>query len=136
MRRMIALAALTAFTASAAAAETWTKYVDGPNGTTWSYDADYAYKDKDTGFLVIMQAIAKPSANLGPSAPGKSDGVGSVVAIDCAKKALIPMGSYKPSQALAIDANWRRDTPKKAAGADNEALLAAVCPHAQHFPVK
>lgn len=136
MRRMIALAALTAFAASAAAAETWTKYVDGPNGTTWSYDADYAYKDKQSGHIVVMQAIAKPSANLGPSAPGKPDGVGSVVAIDCAKKALIPMGSYKPSQALAINDDWRKETPKKASGADNEALLAAVCPHAQHFPVK
>lgn len=136
MRRMLALAAVTAFAATAATAETWTKYVDGPNGTTWSYDADYAYKDKETGLLVVMQAIAKPSANLGPSAPGKPDGVGSVVAIDCGKKALIPMGSYKPSVALAIDENWRKATPKKAAGPDNEALLAAVCPHAAHFPVK
>lgn len=136
MRRMIALAALTAFVASAASAETWTKYVDGPNGTTWSYDADYAYKDKESGMLVILQAISKPSANLGPSAPGKPDGVGSVVAIDCAKKALITVGSYTPKQPLALNEGWRKETWKKAAGPDNEALLAAVCPHAAHFPVK
>jgi hypothetical protein len=46
------------------------------------------------------------------------------------------MGSYKPSQPLEISANWRKDTPKRASGPDNEALLAAVCPHAAHFPVK
>lgn len=137
MRRALALAAAAALaTAGAASAETWTKYVDGANGTAWSYDSDYTYKDKQTGRIVVMQAISKPSANLGPSGPGKPDGVGSVVAIDCSKKNLILLGSYKPSEALATSASWRKETPKKATGADNEALLAAVCPHADHVPVK
>lgn len=136
MRRAIALAATLSLVAGAASAETWTKYVDGANGTAWSYDGDYSYKDKATGRLVVMQAISKPSANLGPSAPGKPDGVGSVVAIDCAKKNLIQLGSYKPSASLAINEDWRKVTPKKAEGADNEALMAAVCPHIDHLPVK
>lgn len=137
MRRAFALATLTALAmAGAASAETWNKYVDGANGTAWSYDGDYTYKDKATGRLVVMQAISKPEAKLGPSGPGKPDGVGSVVAIDCAKKNLIALGSYKPSAPLAIKEGWRNDTPKKAEGADNEALIAAVCPHAEHVPVK
>lgn len=136
MRRAIALAATLSLVAGAASAETWTKYVDGANGTAWSYDGDYSYKDKATGRLVVMQAISKPSANLGPSAPGKPDGVGSVVAIDCAKKNLIQLGAYKPSAPLAINEDWRKATPKKAEGADNEALMAAVCPHIDHVPVK
>lgn len=136
MRRAIALAATLSLIAGAAAAETWTKYVDGPNGTAWSYDGDYSYKDKQTGRLIIMQAISKPEAKLGPSGPGKSDGVGSVVAIDCKEKNLITLGSYKPSAPLDIKSTWRSDTPKKATGDDNVALMAAVCPHADHVPVK
>lgn len=136
MRRAIALATALTLIAGAAGAETWTKYVDGANGTAWSYDGDYSYKDKATGRLVVMQAISKPSANLGPSAPGKPDGVGSIVALDCAKKNLIQLGSYKPSAPLAINEDWRKVTPKKAEGPDNEALMAAVCPHIDHVPVK
>ncbi|TAJ68416.1 MAG: hypothetical protein EPO51_26350 [Phenylobacterium sp.] len=136
MRRAFALATALTLIAGAASAETWTKYVDGANGTAWSYDGDYSYKDKATGRLVVMQAISKPEAKLGPSAPGKPDGVGSVVAIDCAKKNLILLGSYKPSAPLAIKEEWRKDTPKKAEGADNAALMAAVCPHIDHVPVK
>ena len=136
MRRAIALATALTLVAGAASAETWTKYVDGANGTAWSYDGDYSYKDKATGRLVIMQAISKPEAKLGPSAPGKPDGVGSIVAIDCGKKNLIQLGSYKPSAPLAINEDWRKVTPKKAEGADNEALMAAVCPHIDHVPVK
>lgn len=136
MRRAIALATALTLIAGAASAETWTKYVDVPNGTAWSYDGDYTYKDKETGRLVVMQAISKPSANLGPSAPGKPDGVGSVVALDCAKKNMILLGSYKPSAPLAINEAWRKETPKKAEGADNAALMAAVCPHVDHVPVK
>jgi hypothetical protein len=137
MRRALALAALITVTAAGAAtAETWSKFVDTANGTAWSYDGDYSYKDKQSGRLVVMQAISKPEAKLGPSAPGKADGVGSVVAIDCAKKNLIAMGSYTPSKPLEIKGNWRSDTPKKAAGAENEALIAAVCPHIDHVPVK
>jgi hypothetical protein len=137
MRRALALALIAAAaTAGAASAETWTKYVDSAGGIQWSYDADALYKDKQTGRLVVMQAISKPEAKLGPSGPGKADGVGSVLALDCTKKTMIPMGSYRPDQPLAIKATWRSDTPKKATGPDNEALLAAVCPHAAHAPVK
>jgi hypothetical protein len=58
------------------------------------------------------------------------------VAIDCKERNMITLASYKPSQALDIPANWRGSTPKKATGADNEALIAAVCPHVDHVPVK
>ena len=141
MRRALALAALIAPLAAMAApgtasAEKWTKYIDVANGTAWSYDADYSYKDNQTGRLVVMQAISKPTANLGPSGPGKPDGVGSVVAIDCTKKNLITVGAYTPSKPMDMKANWRSDTPKKAVGAENEALIAAVCPHLDHVPVK
>lgn len=138
MRRAIALAALIAFAAQAGAAqaETWSKFIDGPNGTEWSYDADYTYKDKQSGRIVVMQAVSKPAAKIGPSGPGKSDGVGYVYAIDCAKKNLISMGAYTPSKPLAIPDGWRDEKPKKAQGPENEALLAAVCPHAEHVPVK
>jgi hypothetical protein len=136
MRRAIALATALTLIAGAASAETWTKYIDGAGGTAWSYDGDYSYKDKATGRLVIMQAISKPEAKLGPSAPGKPDGVGSIVAIDCSKKNLIQLGSYKPSAPLVINEAWRTTTPKKAEGADNAALMAAVCPHIDHVPVK
>jgi hypothetical protein len=136
MRRALAIAALFTMAASGASAETWTKYVDGPNGTQWSYDSDYTYKDKQSGRLVVMQAISKPEAKLGPSGPGKPDGVGSVVAIDCKAKNLIALGGYKPGADLQIPESWRSDKPKKAAGPDNQALLAAVCPHADQAPVK
>ena len=137
MRRVIALATIAALAgAGAASAETWTKYVDAANGTAWSIDSDYTYKDRQTGRIVVMQAISKPEAKIGPSGPGKPDGVGSVVAIDCSKKNLIMLGGYKPSEALSVKANWRSDTPKKADGPDNAALIAAVCPHVEHFPVK
>src|SRR5689334_4030190 len=103
MRRAIALAVTAAFAlAGAAHAESWTKYADGANGTQWSFDADYAYKDRQSGRLVVMQAISKPDAKIGPSGPGKPDGIGSVVAVDCAKKNLITLGSYKPSMPLDI----------------------------------
>src|SRR6478672_13033049 len=114
MRRALALAALIAASAVAgtAAAEHWTKYADVDGGTAWSYDADYSYKDQQTGRLVVMQAISKPAANLGPSAPGKPDGVGSVVAVDCSKKGLITIGSYTPKAPLALNEGWRKDTLK------------------------
>jgi hypothetical protein len=136
MRRALALATALSLVAGAASAENWTKYMDGANGTAWSYDSDYSYKDKQSGRLVVMQAISKPEANIGPSGPGKPDGVGNVVALDCTKKNMIMLGSYKPDTPLDIKANWRSDTPKKADGADNQALIAAVCPHVDHVPVK
>lgn len=136
MRRALALAALMTLAAGAASAETWSKFVDVGNGTQWSYDADYSYKDRQSGRLVVMQAISKPEAKLGPSAPGKADGVGSVVALDCKAKNMILLGSYTPSKPLNIQANWRAATPKKAMGAENEALFAATCKHIDHVPAK
>ena len=76
------------------------KFANGENGTEWSYDGDYSYKDKQTGRLVVMQAISKPSANIQPGGPGA--GVGYVYALDCAKHNLIMVASYKPSAAFAI----------------------------------
>jgi hypothetical protein len=135
MRRALALAALIILsTAGAASAEHWTKFADGANGIEWSYDGDYSYKDKQTGRLVVMQAISKPSANLMPSPP--PTGVGSVYAIDCVKKNVIPLGAYKPSAPFEISTSWRSDTPKKLGGPEDEALVAAVCPHIDHVPVK
>lgn len=138
MRRALALATLTAIAASAAlpaiAAEGWTKYTDGANGLAWSVNDSYTYKDRLTGRLVIMQAVSK--GTMGPNSPGAADGVGNVVAIDCTKKNMISLGSYKPGATLDIKTNWRSDTPKRADGQENEALLAAVCPHADHAPVK
>ena len=137
MRRAFALTLVAALAVSgAASAETWTKYVDVANGTAWSFDSDYSYKDRQTGRLVVMQAISKPSAKLGPAGPGKSDGVGSVVAVDCVKKNLIMVGSYKPSAPLDIKATWRNDAAKKAEGAENEALISAVCAMADKTPMK
>ena len=137
MRRAFALTLVAALAVSgAASAETWTKYVDVANGTAWSFDSDYSYKDRQTGRLVVMQAISKPSAKLGPAGPGKSDGVGSVVAVDCLKKNLIMVGSYKPSAPLDIKATWRNDAAKKAEGAENEALISAVCAMADKTPMK
>jgi hypothetical protein len=136
MRRALALAALIALsTAGSAFAEHWTKFADGANGIEWSYDADYTYKDKQTGRLVVMQAISKPSAGLMPSAPDK--GVGSVYAIDCSKKNVIMMGAFKPSTApfKTMD-NWRAETPKNLGGAEDVALVAAVCPGLATAPVK
>lgn len=135
MRRALALAALIALsTAGAASAEHWTKFANGDNATEWSYDADYTYKDRETGRIVVMQAISKPSAGLMPGGP--ATGVGYVYALDCAKHNVILMGSYKPSKPFEISSGWRSDTPKKSGGAEDEALFAAVCPHLEHVPVK
>jgi len=135
MRRAFALAALIAVSSAGAAfAEHWTKFADGENGTEWSYDGDYTYKDKQTGRIVVMQAISKPSANLAPAGPDK--GVGYVYALDCAKKNVILITAYKPSKPFEIPSGWRSDTPKKAGGAEDEALFTAVCPQAGTVPVK
>jgi hypothetical protein len=138
MRRALALATLTAFAASAAlpaiAAEGWTKYTDGANGLSWSVNDGYTYKDRLSGRLVIMQAVSKGA--MGPNSPGAADGVGNVVAIDCTKKNMISLGSYKPGADLQIKDNWRSDTPKRADGAENEALLGKVCPMESKAPVK
>ena len=69
--------------ASAASAETWTPYTTPTDkGLQWSYDADYSYRDAASGKVVVLQAIGKVGAEprMGPSGPGKPDGVGSVLA--------------------------------------------------------
>jgi hypothetical protein len=140
MRRALALAALVTLSttalgaAGAAHAESWTKFTNGDNGTEWSYDKDYTYKDRQTGRIVVMQAISKPSANIAPGGPGK--GVGYVYALDCAKHNLIMVASYKPSAQFAIPNDWRANTPKKAGGPEDEALFSAVCPSMGTVPVK
>jgi hypothetical protein len=135
MRRALALAALIALSSAGAAfAEHWTKFADGENGTEWSFDKDYSYKDKATGRLVVMQAISKPSANLMPGGPDK--GVGYVYALDCAKKNVILITAYKPSKPFQIPAGWRSETPKNASGAEDVALFAAACPTLGQAPVK
>ncbi|THD77294.1 MAG: hypothetical protein E7812_15235 [Phenylobacterium sp.] len=131
MRRALALAALIALgAAGTASAETWKKYASGDNGTEWSYDTDYSYKDAASGRIVVMKAISKPSASIMPGGPGK--GVGFVEALDCNKGTTQPMGAYKPSSEFVVNAEWRRQTAKKA----DPDLLSAVCPGASKLPVK
>ena len=135
MRRALALAVTAAFAIGGAAqAETWTKFATLQNGADVSYDADYTYKDRQSGRLVVMQALSKGAT--GPSAPGKADSIGSVVGIDCAKKNFITLATYRPSVALDSKATWRSDTPKKADAPDYAALVAAVCSTADKAPVK
>jgi len=135
MRRALALALTAAVTvAGAAQAETWVKFATVENGADVSYDKDYVYKDRQSGRFVVMQALSK--GTLGPSAPGKADSVGSLVAIDCGSKNLITMASYRPNTPLDVKGTWRNDTPKKSSGSDNEALVKAICDAAASFPVK
>jgi hypothetical protein len=135
MRRALALAVTAAFAVTGvASAETWTKFATMENGAEVSYDKDYTYKDRQSGRLVVMQALSK--GTLGPSAPGKADSVGSVVAIDCASKNMIAVASYRPNVPLDIKASWRNETPKKVSGADNEALMKAVCADSSKAPIR
>lgn len=140
MRRILATAIIAATTlAGAAQAETWKLY-GAPNekGIQWAYDADYAYRDVQSGRVVVMQAISKPGAEprLGPSAPGAKDGVGNVVALDCKGKTLIMLGSYTPSKPLELSGNWRTGNASKAASVDDKALMDAVCPTAGSLATK
>jgi hypothetical protein len=140
MRRVLVIAALsTLAVASAAQAETWKPYsAVAPNSTQWSFDSDYSYLDKSSGRVVVMQAIGKVGAEprLGPSGPGKPDGAGSVVALDCKASNLILIGSYSPKKAFTPDDGWRRATPKKVDSAEDKALLAAACENAKGLPTK
>ena len=140
MRRVIAFAALSAMAAAGAAqAETWKPYgKPSDKGIQWAYDAEYSYRDVQTGRVVVMQAISKPGAEprLGPSAPGQPDGVGNVVDLDCKGKTLIMMGSYTPSKPLELSANWRTGNTVPAKSADDRALLAAACAGADQLASK
>lgn len=138
MRRMIAIAALCALAATAAQAETWKPYAKTANGLEWSYDADYSYRDAQTGKVVVMQAVGKPGAEprMGPSAPGKADGVGFVTALDCSAKTLTSLGGYTPSKPLALSDAWRKAKGNPAKSAEDQALIAEACQGAEALPQK
>jgi hypothetical protein len=139
MRRIFAIAAVSAFAvASAAGAETWKTYAPGPPGLEWFYDADYSYRDAQTGRVVVLQAIGKPNAEprMGPSGPGKADGVGSIMAFDCKAKTVFPIGSYSPKKPLAESATWRTSKAKKVESAEDKALMTAACAGADQLASK
>lgn len=128
MRRVTALSFIFALAAGGtAAAENWVSFADIGGGKSWFYDADYAYKDTKSGRVVVMQAIAIPASNVGPSAPGAPDGVGNVVALNCRNSDQILLASYEPKTPLDIDPDWRRERPKKLKSAEDKKLKDAVC---------
>jgi hypothetical protein len=130
MRAFALAAVLTLAVAGNASAERWVKYTNGDNGTEWSYDADYSYRDKASGRVVVMKAISKPSAGIAPGGPDK--GVGFVDAIDCRAKNSLQVAAYKPSTGLAEDANWRGAKAKPM----DAPLGAAVCKAVASLPEK
>jgi hypothetical protein len=137
MRRATALSVLLTFAAATgASAETWTPFSGDPAALQWFYDADYSYRDQQSGKVVVMQAVSKPSAKIGPSGPGKPDGVGFIFALDCAKKTVVQVASYKPGVAPEEASGWRSQKGKAVSTADDKALVAAVCPGAEQLPVK
>ena len=139
MRRLIALAALSAMAvASTAQAEAWKPYATTANGLEWSYDTDYSYRDTQTGKVVVMQAVGKPGAEprMGPSGPGKADGVGFVTAIDCKNKTLISLGGYSPKKPLELSGNWRTATSALAKSAEDKALVESACQGADQLTAK
>ncbi len=140
MRRVLAIAAITALaTASAAQAETWKPYsAISDKGLQWSYDADYSYRDAQTNKVIVLQAIGKPAATprMGPSGPGKPDGVGFVYALDCKASALLNLGGYSPKKPLELSATWRTEKMAPAKTPEDKALLAAACQGADQLAAK
>jgi hypothetical protein len=140
MRRAPAIAALSVLAlALPAVAETWTPYTEPTDkGLQWSFDADYSYRDAASGRIVVMTAIGKVGATprMGPSAPGAADGVGFIYALDCNSRNLIPMGSYSPRKPLEIAGDWRGVAPKKADGADDDALMRKICAASAALPTR
>ena len=139
MRRIFALAGLCALAAATAAqAEAWTPYAKTANGLEWSYDADYSYRDTLTGRVVVMQAVGKPGAEprMGPSGPGKADGVGFVTAVDCSGKSMISLGGYSPKKPLELSANWRTATGVQPKSAEDKALIDSACQGADQLTAK
>lgn len=139
MRFVIATAAALAAFVPAAQAETWKPYgAVSEKGLQWSYDADYSYRDQQSGKVVIMQAIGKVGAEprMGPSGPGKPDGVGSVLALDCREKTVISLGGYSPKKPLELSANWRTANASVAKSAEDQALIGAVCAATDGLPTK
>jgi hypothetical protein len=62
--------------------------------------------------------------------------VGFIYALDCSSRNLIPMGSYSPRKPLEITGDWRGIAPKKADGADDEALMRQVCAASAALPTR
>lgn len=117
-----------------ASAAAWTPISGDPEALQWFYDADYSYRDAQSGKVVVMQAVAKPSARIGPAGPGAADGVGFVFAIDCGKKRVVQVSSYKPGEAPAEADGWRLQKGHAAKTDEDKALIAAVCPGAATLP--
>lgn len=139
MRFALAIAAVSALAATAVQAETWKPYgAVSDKGLQWSYDADYSYRDQQSGKVVVMQAIGKVGAEprMGPSGPGKPDGVGSVLALDCREKTLISLGGYSPKKPLELSANWRTANAAPAKTPEDKALVEAACAAADGLPTK
>jgi hypothetical protein len=135
VRNALMLAALIALsTAGSACAEQWVKYFDGEEGFEWSYDRDYSFRDNLTGRVVVMEAISKPSAGIGPGGPGR--GVGNIYALDCVKHTIIEITAYKPSAPFNIPPGWRDEAPKRGDGENNAALFAAACFNSDALPVR
>ena len=132
--------------AAGSVAPTWALAADwkpftapAPNGARWFYDADYSYRDAATGRVVVMQAIGKPEAKIGPNGPGAKDGVGSVVALDCKASNLLTVAAYSPKTTPDLASTAWRDGKAKKVGKENaedSALMAAVCPGAEQLPSK
>ena len=142
MRRILAIAAALAATTAIVtpvAAETWKAYgAPSEKGLQWSYDADYSYRDQQTGKIIVMQAIGKVGAEprMGPSGPGKPDGVGSVLAVDCKDQTLISLGGYTPKKPLELSANWRTANATAPKSPEDKALITSVCAAAASVPTK
>ena len=85
-----------------------------------------------------MQAVGKPGAEprMGPSGPGKADGVGFVTAIDCKNKSLISLGGYSPKKPLELSGNWRTATSALAKSAEDKALVESACQGADQLTAK
>ena len=140
MRRVLVIAALSTLALGVSAqAETWKGYsaVSATN-VQWSYDVDYSYRDTVSKRVVVMTAVGKVGATprMGPSAPGATDGVGQIWALDCKASNTLLVGSYSPSKPLAIAANWRGAAPKKIDSADDKALLKAACTDSAKLAIK
>jgi len=73
---------------------------------------------------------------MGPSGPGKADGVGFVTAVDCGGKTLVSLGGYSPKKPLELLATWRTATPGAAKSAEDKALVEAVCKTTASLPSK
>ncbi|MCC7269039.1 MAG: hypothetical protein IT546_17085 [Caulobacteraceae bacterium] len=137
---LAALAILAAGSAAPALAADWKPFTaPAANGARWFYDADYSYRDAATGRVVVMQAIGKPEAKVGPNGPGAADGVGSVVALDCKASNLLVVASYSPKETPDLTSTaWREGKPKKVGkeNAEDAALMAAACAGADGLPSK